>query len=302
LAGAAAFTWLTFSSTAASADTLPDTSPLVGSVTSSVQSVTEQVVPAAPAPPKAPAAPPSVGLVQPVVNQVSAVADDLVTSVPVVNQVVPADTVSGVTAPVARIADGTATAVVETILPPVAETLPVLEPLLQPVADVVTCSAPLPVDVPELPRITDPEVPGSVLPAVPVEDGSADATAAGDAGTGPATVIPHAPEPAPSGTLETTPAAAGPAALASVFPAAVHDLPSPGSDQPHTADPAFPAQAPAAPGSGTGSSGPSGSSPGSAAWLTAFNLNHAITGDVLAGGASVNAPAPVSFDPGSSPD
>ncbi|MEV7574427.1 hypothetical protein AB0P28_15145 [Pseudarthrobacter sp. NPDC089323] len=266
--------------------------------------MTEKVVPAAPALPKAPAAPPSVGLVQPVVNQVSAVADDLVTSVPVVNQVVPADTVSGVTAPVARIADGTTTAVVETIVPPVAETLPVLEPVLQPVADVVTGSAPLPVDVPELPQITDPEVPGSVLPAVPVEDGSADATAAGDAGTGPAAVIPHAPEPAPSGTLETTPAAAGQAALAgtSCFPAAVHDLPSLGTDQPHTADPAFPAQAPAAPGSGTGSSGTSGSSPGSAAWLTAFNLDHAITGDVLAGGDSVNAPAPVSFDPGSSPD
>ncbi len=304
LAGAAAFTWLTFSSPAASADALPDTSSLVGSVTSSVQSVAEKVVPAAPAPTKAPAAPPSVGLVHPVVNQLSATADDLVSSVPVINQVVPAGTVSEVTAPVARIADGATTAVVETVVPPVTETLPVLEPVLQPVADVVTGSAPLPIDVPELPLAAAPEHSEPALPSVPAETGSAEAAAADQAVTGPAAVIPSAPEPATSGTLEATPAAAGPAALAgtSVFPTLAHERPSLGSDQPGTADPAYPAQAPAAPGSGAGSGGSSGGSPSSAAWLSAFDLDHAVAGTVLAGGASEHAPAPVSFDPGSSPD
>ncbi|MGC0238207.1 hypothetical protein [Arthrobacter sp. SD76] len=75
------------------------------------------------------------------------------------------------------------------------------------------------------------------------------------------------------------------------------------SEQPDTTDGApHPAQVPAAPGSGTGSGAASAGSAGSAAWLNTFDLNIPDAGAVLAGEASEHAPAPVSFDPGSSPD
>lgn len=297
LAGAAALSWLTFSSTQASADTLPDTSSLLGGVTSSVTSVTEKIAPAVPAAPAAtPAAPPSAGLLQPVVGDVSGVADNLIAAVPVVNQVVPSGTVSAVATPIAQVADGASTALVETVVPPVAESLPVLEPVLQPVSDLVTGSAPLPVEVPELPVVVPAEdLPDVASPApvqMPGETIQPDETAPLDAVDVEVAghQAPANPE-AERGVLALAGAAAPMAATSLI------------GEQPAGTDPSSgPALAPAVPGSGTGSGGSTGNSPGSAAWLSTFGFALPFAGSELAGEASDHAPAPVSFDPGSSPD
>lgn len=155
LAGAATLSWLTFSSPAASADALSDTTSLLGGVTGSVSSMPDKLAgpaPAAPATP--PAAAPSTGLLQPVVGQLSGLADNIVSAVPVVNQVVPAGTVTAVSAPIAGVADGATAAVVDVVVPPIVDALPVLEPVLQPVFDLETGAAPLPVAVPDLPVVS----------------------------------------------------------------------------------------------------------------------------------------------------
>lgn len=311
LAGAAAVSWLTLSSTAASADALSDTTSLLGGVTSSVSSVADKVatpVPALPAPAPAsavsaplPAPAPKAGLLQPVVAPVAKLADNLVSSVPVVSHVVPAGTVSAVSAPIAEVADGATTAVVEVVVPPVAEAVPVLEPVLDPVADLVTGTSPLPVRVPDLPGTAIGEEPSKVAADAPV------------LGAVTATVSESVEEPAPAGSASTdasgvpsAPATAvGVASLAgtSVLPWTGLTGAGQAAEQPGTADHApVPAQNPAVPGSGSNSGASSSTSSGSAAWLTPFSFDLPFNGLVLAGEATEHAPSPVSYDPGSSPD
>jgi hypothetical protein len=161
LAGAATLTWLTFSSTAASADTLSDTSSLLGGVASSVSAASEKLLHAVPGVPATPAGAQPAGLLQPVVGAVAGQADNLISSVPVVQHVVPPGTVPAVTAPVTRIADGATSAVVEVVLRPVTDSVPVLEPVLDPVADLVTGTTPIPVPAPVLPGS-----PAALLPSL----------------------------------------------------------------------------------------------------------------------------------------
>ena len=136
LAGAATLTWLTLSSSAASADTLPDATSLLGGTTASVAAVTDvvQAVPAAAAPAPAPADVPA-GLLQPVADSLAGPVDAAVASVPVVNQVVPAGVIEAVSAPVAEVVDSAVADAVSAVVPPVAETLPVLVPILRPVSE-----------------------------------------------------------------------------------------------------------------------------------------------------------------------
>lgn len=298
LAGAATLSWLTFSSTPASADTVSDTSSLLGGVTSSVSSVTEKLVPGVPAPPAAtPAALPSAGLLQPVVSNISGAADNIVSSVPVVNQVVPAGTVSAVSTPIAQVADGATTAVVETVVPPVTETLPVLEPVLEPVADLVTGSAPLPVDVPELSAVAPEEDSQAVIEPAPAEAASeTDLTQVAPPLS--ATVADVSAQQAPAAAS----AGAGLLAITAGFPAAAGASSSLSVETDATDPSPVPAHAPAVPGSGAGSGGSTGNSTGTAAWLSTYSFDLPIAGSDLAGEASEHAPAPVSFDPGSSPD
>ncbi|TLM81119.1 hypothetical protein FDW83_17270 [Pseudarthrobacter sp. NamE2] len=294
LAGAAAFTWLSFSSTAASADTLPDTSSLLGGVTGSVTSVTENLVPAVPAPPAStPAAPPASGLVQPIVGQLSGGVDDLITAFPVVNQVVPAGTVSSVSAPVAHIADGATATLAETVVPPVAEAIPVLEP----VANLVTGTAPLPAPVPELPAVVV-EDGAPVLPEPAAADLEGASLEAADAASGESAVEIRR-EQAPASAVT----AAGALAVTSAFPAAAEGAALMRSGDTAPAHPSsYPIHAPAVPGSGAGSGGLTGGGSGSAAWLSLFDFAFPLAGLVIAGEAPDHALAPVSFDPGSSPD
>jgi hypothetical protein len=299
LAGAAALSWLTFSSTQASADTLTDTSSLLGGVTGSIASVTEKVVPAVPAAPAPPpAADAAAGLLQPVVGHLSGAADAVVSSVPVVNQVVPSGTVSTVASPVTRVLDDATTAVVETVVPPVADAVPVLEPVLQPVSDLMTGSAPLPVQVPELPAAASEVELLSVTAAesIDVPDGTNQVV---DGAPLEANPIGFAAEQASAGANSSQ----GLPALTAGLPVAVSAAPSMSGGQPADSDPSSgPALVPASPGSGTGSAGSTGSSTGSAAWLSIFGFLPPCAGSERSGEAAENAPAPVSFDPGSSPD
>jgi hypothetical protein len=216
-----------------------------------------------------------------------------------VNQVVPAGTVSAVAVPVAQVVDAKTAGVVNAATPPVAEALPVLEPVLQPVADLVTGNAALP--LPEEPVVApDNEIP-------------AQAPAAGQSPAAPELPVTTAGQPdsevtAISDAIEvsdtTTPSAgsvvvtvAHPSLQATVFAADVAE------EQPRTGDPwSAPAQAPPASGSGPGSSSSSTGSSGSAACLSLFTFDLPLAGAVRAGETSERLPAPVSFDPGSSPD
>lgn len=292
LAGAAALTWLTFSASTASADTLSDATTLLGGVTDSVSSVAEKP-PVAPAPgTPAPAPVSSPGLVTPFVGEASGLADQLVYSVPVVNQVVPAGAVSVISIPIAHAADAAAVEVAEAVVPPVAEALPALEPVLQPVSDLVTGSAPLPVGLPDLPLVSGDG--GS-----PASAGTVPAGTGGEAAsTAPKSAIPFV-EAASTGA-----APLGGIALAQASAASRASFAGPDSaqEQPTAGHSPAPAQAPAVPASGTGSSVAPGGSSGAAAWLSAFNFDLSTPGAVRPGDTPEHAPAPVSFDPGSRPD
>ena len=303
LAGAAAVTWLTLSSTAATAGAGPDSSSLLGGITSSVSSLAETVTGPAQSIPTASAsdAAASTGVLQPVAAPVSALADDLIASVPVVSQVIPAGTVSTVSAPIAGAADSLAADVAEVAVAPVAESVPALEPVLQPVSDLLTGVEPLPVQLPELPAVVSgPELPTSpadaaagALPGAAATDSRAvenisEADDSAAEGSLPGSML----QPASQGAARLAATTAGQSAPAGI---AVED--------PLSLDPSpLPAQAPAAPGSGTGSGGSPAGPSGAAAWLNSFDYLFRIAGAVLGLESPEHAPAPVSFDPGSSPD
>jgi hypothetical protein len=297
LAGAATLTWLTLSGTAATADST-DSNSLLGGLTASVTALAAPVtdtlpsLPAA-APPASPASAPS-GLLEPVVGTLSGTGDQLVASVPVVNTVVPAGTVSAVSVPVAAAADDAAIGVVETVAPPLVEAVPVLEPVIQPVSDLVTGAAPLPVTLPGLPDGgTLPAASESVLAATP----SAVLLSPGDAAS--ASVGKQLLAADPAAGFQSLPAAlAGTSSSPTMPTAAVH---SADPAQPHADDPS-PYAALGAPGSGTGSGASASGASGSAAWLNDFALDFLLPESFPVSGTSEHAPLPVSFDPGSSPD
>ncbi|OAE01141.1 hypothetical protein [Arthrobacter sp. OY3WO11] len=303
LAGAATLTWLTFSASAASADTLQDATSLLGGATSPLSSVAEELPLSAaslvdPAPAtSAPAPDSSTGLLQPLAGEVSGLAEQIVSSVPVVNNVIPAGTVSVIAVPIAESVDVATAEAVEAVVAPVTEVLPVLEPVLQPVEDLISATPALP----ELPLAG----PGVDVPSAAVPDA---VNALTPTSVAVATVPAETAKIAATGIFEgpgTDTPSAGPVDVATAYVTLQTAVFQPGvtEEQPGTADPSpAPAQAPPAPGSGTGSSTTSAASSGAAAWLNPFDLNLPTTGVVLVGEFSEHAPAPVSFDPGSSPD
>ncbi|WP_228379632.1 hypothetical protein [Pseudarthrobacter enclensis] len=220
-----------------------------------------------------------------------------------VNQVVPGGTVSTVTAPVVEAVDGTAATVVESVVPPATAALPVLEPILEPVSDVVTGSAPLPVQLPEIPAEPGPET-------LPVVDVVAPAASTADGPDAEPTTADKASVAAETGAADDTAAsviasAAGPVApavdLASTSFAASQASAAEDAAA-ETTNPSEPAPAPAAPGSASGGSSQSSGAAGSAAWLSCENFEHFLQGVLLPWSFSAHVPSPVSFDPGSSPD
>ncbi len=236
-------------------------------------------------------APSPAGLLQPVMGRVADTADQLIAAVPVVKSVVPAGTVTAVAVPVAAVVDTAADDLAETIIPPLADAAPVLAPVLNPVVDLVDATVPsAPVSVPGLLPLDETAAAGG---SSTVMDTPAAATAAAGHVTADAT----AHSPGSSGNLL---AATGTSPLQVPASKEMHAAPA---ESPWTTDPSLPqAPAPAGPASGTGSgASPSGPS-GSAAWLDDFDFNVPLLGVFPISGSPDNAPSPVSFDPGSSPD
>ncbi|WP_231369868.1 hypothetical protein [Arthrobacter sp. 135MFCol5.1] len=261
--------------------------------------------PASPvAPPAGPAAAP--GLVQTVAPPVSEAGDTTISTVPVVDQLVPGGSVSAVSAAVGGMADQIAAGVAEVVAAPAAEAVPALEPALQPVADLLTraTATPLPLPAPTVDAVLA-DLPSVVAP-VPA------------AGPEALEALPDVPGMLPeaeqgAGALPTAPACSSSAGFATVGRAALANTSAPqagmsvpagpASGQPLPVDPAtLPAQVPAAPASGTGSGASSGGAAGAAAWLSPAYFGFERPGAVPAGETFEHAPAPVSFDPGSSPD
>ncbi|WP_243835485.1 hypothetical protein [Arthrobacter sp. AG258] len=257
--------------------------------------------PASPvAPPAGPA--PAPGLVQTVAPPVSEAGYTTISTVPVVDQLVPAGSVSAVSAAVGGMADQIAAGATEVVAVPAAEAVPALEP----VADLLTraTATPLPLPAPTVDAVLA-DLPSVVAP-VPA------------AGPEALEALPDVPGMLPeanqgAGALPTAPAGSSSAGFATVRSAALANTSAPqagmsvpagpASGQPLPVDPApLPAQVPAAPASGTGSGASSGGAAGAAAWLSPAYFGFERPGAVPAGETFEHAPAPVSFDPGSSPD
>lgn len=267
LAGAAAFTWLTFSSSPASAELLPEPTPVVNEI--SVDAPSTDLL--APVPDVAPG------------TGSSPVIDNAVNAV---------DQVAA--PPVTGLVEAT-----EPVIEPVLESVePVLEPMLtpmvEPVAELVAALEPVVTLAPAAPV----QAVAGIVPDVATEP-SATAPAVGGtpaAGPAPARTAPQqsldAAGPAPSVPLAVTgpagPLWAGPSASVE----SAEKAPVPSSSPP--------APVPAAPGSGGAASG--GPSPGSAAWLSPLPLVFPFLGAASAPDFLLHAPEPVAFDPGSSPD
>jgi hypothetical protein len=301
LGGAAAVAWLALSSTAASADSGSSSEPILGGLTSSVSSVTSaagNALSAVSAPlPALPPASGSNGLLQPVVGSLTGAVDNLAATVPVVNQVVPDHTVTNVISPVSSAVDDAAGNLAEAVIPPASETIPALEPVLNPIADVisggeVTLPEPVAGIVTELVGEPTASIPNLLdSGAAPALPGSADSDSA--AGSSNATAVSATGFTGalwqPSVSLGDTSGEAG--------MSAVETGPHDGNN-----GPPVPEALPAVPGSGSSSGQSSGASSGGAAFLTDIFLNLPQAGSTPATASLQHAPAPVSFDPGSSPD
>lgn len=280
LAGAATFAWLTFSSSPASADLLPEPAP-----------AGHEVLVDAPAPDLlAPvvAAVPGTAATDPVAP-ITAGVDDAVEAVHQVAEPPVSDFIQPVIQPV-----------LEPVTPVLEQVEPVLEPVLAPVVEPVTELVPALEPVLELAPpapvqaivglLSSPAVEtAAAAPAVSAGTGVDDSAPAQQALASSAPRVLAAAVPADSGA--PTPAAAtllaGPAAAESTDTA-----PVPPSSPP--------APVPAAPGPGGAASG--GPSPGSAAWLSPAPFLFPYLGASSAPEFLLHAPEPVSFDPGSSPD
>lgn len=276
LAGAVAATWLTLSASAATADSSRDSGSLPGGLISSGSSL---------------AAPSSNGLLQPVAGSAAGSADRLIAAIPRVNSQVPAGTVTAVSVPVADVVDTAADGLVETVAPPLTDAAPVLKPVLKPVVDLVVTAVPSsPVSLPELLPLEEIAVAGEIPT---VTDSPAAATAAEE------NITADAATSSPGASINLLAATR----MTSLQDTAGAELHAGSAESPWTAGPPTPpAPGPAAPASGAGSgASPSGGS-GSAAWLDGFGLDLPRPGSFPVSGPSQHAPAPVSFDPGSSPD
>lgn len=219
-------------------------------------------------------------------EEVTGLTENVVQSVPAVSEVVPAGEVAAVADPAVGVVDGAVGAVV----PLAGAVLEPLDPVLEPVVNAVV----LPVVPPEA-------EPQTVLPVTT------------DVGAAP--VPEPAPGPPPVAELpKTTQGVTNPAQSGAVsqnlgaksrlqmkLAAATPVLSEAGPDDaPFRAPSEVP---PAVPGAAIGGSGPSGGyGPAASAWITAHHFPVPAVGMAAILGQSLTATAPVSFDPGSSPD
>ncbi|QCO97421.1 hypothetical protein FCN77_06435 [Arthrobacter sp. 24S4-2] len=312
LAGAAATAWLALSAPLASADSASDPGSLLGGISSSVSSIagagttsveatrasagraaSNETAPerAAATAPVQSATPEPDGLLQPLTGAATGTVDYLIEAAPVVDQIVPSGTVGSVIAPVVAAADTTVAETGQTVLPAASDAVPALDPILVPVGELL----------PGIDALPLPDT-GTVPPRLPATPD----TSAFDGGlvadvelalTGALTAFPVG-----SG-LSVTPGAAS--LLPTAGPGSVHfpGVPAGGIESPGNGDGVpGPYELPAVPGSASGASQSAGAGPGGSALISAFHLDFPLTGVFPVSGPLQSFPAPVSFDPGSSPD
>lgn len=315
LAGAGAVVWIALSSTAANADSgSTNNHNLLGGAGSTVShavhdagrglsGVVGNAVPASVASMPAPAAEPvpvpavqlpAVQVPEVVLNELPQLArnvDQLVASAPVINAVVPQGTVGAVTA-----------GVVSPAASAVGRTGSLLEHVVTPALGAVGSTVEtlpgggLPVVVPANPIVAPPlQFPDGVV--------RGDALAAGPTVLDPVAEIPS--------TLARNAVASLPGLAGPDGPLGLNRGPSKetvgasGSDDPEAPSPVgtFPPGTPGgsdnASGSAVLSSNPSGAA---AAWLEGTNMFCPLAGTLVSTASAGRVPAPVSFDPGSSPD
>lgn len=294
LAMAAAASWIALSATAAAADSSPSHDSLLGTVGSSLSPVTTSIAQQAE------------DVQDRAVEDVAGLSDHLVQSVPLVNQVVPAGAVTAVSDPAVATVDGVVDSALGTLIPLASGVLEPLDSVLEPVLSAV----PLPVVIPEngldavLPVVTDAiestelhTTPAAALPTVVELPQVGDQAGAPPAGTEADTAV-TASRPLSHHTLNGK----GPADDLLTKPAAFTPLLSeagPGNAPVHAPSGPLPAMPGATMG---GSSSSSGNSPAMPAWLIAHHFQIPAAGKATVHGSLLTAPAPVSFDTGSSPD
>lgn len=320
LAGAGAVVWMALSSAAANADSgSTNNHTLLGGAGSSVSNVVHNAardlsgtlgnadpagVASVPAPAVTSVPVPAVHLPSvhlPAVQgpadlpQLARNVDQLVASAPVVSAVLPEGTVSGVTTPVvspaASAVDGVGSSVGSVVGRAVTRALGVVGSTVETLP-----GGSLPVIIPEI-AITVPAI------QFPDDVGIAEALSEGPPVLGTAGGVLTTPARDVAAQLLGLAGASGPPGLngtsskATVWASRTGDPSAPPSDG--TFPPGTPGGSDTVGGSAVLSSNPSGAA---AAWLQGTNLFYPLAGTLVSTAAAGRVPAPVSFDPGSSPD
>lgn len=278
IAVAAAASWVALSATGAWADSSTSGDPLLEAAGSTWSSVTSTATHQAGDVLEPAAAGPGTG-----------VAGQLVQTVPAANTAVPAGTVAAVVDPSVDTVDGMVGGTLGTVVPLAGA---ILQPL-QPVLDPVISAAPLPAVTPAAPPAAAPALPAGI----PLPGGDPPSRAAepqpANAGPDMASVPPISHRALRGTCLACDPRlklAAGTALAPGVAP---QDAPFRGTSD----------ALPGMPGAATGGSSPSGGNgPSLPATLGAHHFHAPWTGLAAIQGRLLAAPAPVPWDPGSSPD
>lgn len=303
LALAAAASWSALSAAGASADTSASSDSLLGAGPSTVIAVPATVAHPATdvlkpveaglggnlgsAPASSTPTPVTTPPLRPAVEEATGLVDQVVETVPVLDRMVPDGMVAAVANPAVGTVDGLVGGAVGTLVPLAGAALEPLDPVLEPAISAV----PLPVAAPEgAPDGTPPAV--TEVPQVIGETAAHPAETAAE----PEGTVPVSARVSSFDTLQRNGAACDaqimPASTPAVSPAAV-----PGNA------PVDAPQEPAIPAVTTGGSSPSGSHVSAMpAWLGASHFQIPPAGWAVAQARLSAVPAPVSFDPGSSPD
>lgn len=309
LAVAAAASWIALSAAGASADTSAPGDPLPGAGPSTLASATATLthqagvvlepVESGPASAQATPSPVASPPLRPAVEDVTAVADDVVQAVPVVSTVVPAGAVSAVVDPAIGTVDGVAGETVGAVVPVAGAVLEPLAPVLEPVISAVPLPAPIappPTTTAPLPAgVDNPQAGAAPAGLAGLEVGAA-GLEVGIPGTAPASAPPLHEIPLSHGKFHSNSLPCGPGMK-----------PSAGRPLLTGADPQSPPSRgpddllPGVPGA-TGGSNLSRNGSAMPAWLDGQNLHMPAAGSTAVQGSLPPAPAPVSFYPGSFPD
>lgn len=317
LAAAAATSWIALSGPAASADSASGLEPLLNEVRSPVSALTSPVADRTasllptlrveeshPLAAERPAGDLAAVLptLQPVIGEATAGADNLLGSAPVLNDISPLPAVTVLIDPVVAAADSAVTGVAGTADAAVSAVVGTVSPIVHSVLEPVTEAVP-------------PAPDGIVTGARDAADGvgqaapgdGADSSSAPMAGT---SAVGHADGPITDG-VKVTPLAASSSTPASASCSTQSPLAAAAAAGPVMAeapqDPAgdlaaaWPGPNTGVPGSGAGAS-PSPGGSAQPAWLSGNHFQLPTAPGSAAHGRVLQAPSPVSFDPGSCPD